>query len=321
MPRQPDVAVVIPTWDRENRLAFALEALAGQTLERERFEVIVARADGASEPLATVPDGLRVRFLEAPGGPATRRNLAWRHTTAPLIAFTDDDCRPAPGWLATLCDAAASDPEAILQGRTEPDPDERHLLSGLARSIEVTSRSPWFETCNIAYPRALLESVEGFDESFDECWGEDTDLGLRARARGAGHVYLDQALAWHAVVARPLPAAVAQARRREWLAPLIARHPELRSELRWRLAANETHLTLPLMLAGLICARRRRWVPAAAMCAPYLARATASHFSQAPRSLRSLARLALHIPPAAIVGIAEISATVRGAIRYRTVVV
>ena len=37
----PDVSVVIPTHDRETRLAFALEALAEQTLARERFEVIV----------------------------------------------------------------------------------------------------------------------------------------------------------------------------------------------------------------------------------------------------------------------------------------
>ncbi len=313
--------MVIPTWDRETRLAFALEALADQTLERDRFEVIVARAEGSRGPLARAPEGLNVRFLEGAGGPASRRNLAWRQSRAPLVAFTDDDCRPAPEWLAALCEAAAEAPEAILQGRTEPDPEERHLLTGLARSIEVTSPSAWFETCNIAYPRALLESVDGFDEGFDECWGEDTDLGLRSARRGARLVYLDRALAWHAVVGRSLPAAVAQARRREWQAALIARHPELRSELRWRVAANETHLTLPLMLAGLAAVQRRRRVLGAAMCAPYLARATASHLAQAPLSLRSLARLAVHIPPATIVGIAEITATVRGAIRHRTLLI
>lgn len=316
-----EIAVVIPTWDRENRLAFALEALAAQTLERDRFEVIVARAQGAREPLAGAPEGLRVSFLESGGGPATRRNLGWRRSEAPLIVFTDDDCRPSPGWLAALGDAAARNPGAIVQGRTEPDPDERHLLTGLARSIEVTGPSPWYETCNIAYPRAVLEAVGGFDQGLDECWGEDTDLGLRARAQGAGHVFAADALAWHAVVARPLPAAVRQARRRRWLAPLIARHPELRSQLRLGLAANESHLTLPLALAGWLLGRRHGRGLAVALALPYLAPALARHLAAGPRSPRALARVLIHLPAAALVDLAEITATAGGAIRDRTPVI
>lgn len=316
----PEIAVVIPTWDRENRLAFALEALAAQTLDPQRFEVIVARAEGAHEPFAQAPAGLRVTFLDAPGGPSTRRNLGWRRTKAPLVAFTDDDCRPSPGWLAALLEAAARAAGAIVQGRTEPDPDERHLLAGLARSIEVTGPSPWYETCNIAYPRALLEAVGGFDEALDECWGEDTDLGLRARAQGADHVFAPDALAWHAVVSRPLPVAIRQARRRRWLAALIARHPGLRSHLRWGVAANETHLTLPLALLGLVFNRRRPGL-AAAMSIPYLAPAFARYLAEGSRSPRALARVVLHLPAATAVGAAEIAATATGAVRERTPVI
>lgn len=318
MTSKPEISVVIPTWDRETRLAFALEALAAQTLDHDRFEVIVARPAGFHGPLAPAPEGLRVSFVEADGGPSTRRNLGWRRSEAPLIAFTDDDCRPAPRWLEALGEAASRNPGAIVQGRTKPDPDERHLLTGLARSIEVTAASPWYETCNIAYPRSVLEAVGGFDESLDECWGEDTDLGLRARARGAGLVYVDQALSWHAVVSRSLPAAVAQARRRQWQAALLARHPQLRSRLRWGLAVNETHLTLPLLVAAGVAAGRGHRALAAALGAPYLGRAFGQHFSQAPRSLRSLASLLVHLPRGAIVDGAEITATVRGAVRERT---
>jgi GT2 family glycosyltransferase len=316
----PEIAVVIPTWAREHRLAFALEALAAQTLERERFEVIVARARGARPPLAPAPASMRVTFLEAEGGPSTRRNLGWHRSEAPLIAFTDDDCRPTPGWLAALADAAARNPGAIVQGRTEPDPAERHLLTGLARTIEVTAASPWYETCNIAYPRAVLEAVGGFDERLDECWGEDTDLGVRARTAGAGHVFADGALAFHAVVARPLPVAVRQARRRRWLAPLIARHPQLRSHLPWGVAANETHLTLPLALAGLLVGRRRPAL-SAALALPYLAPAFARQLAAGPRSARGLARTVLHLPAAVAVNAAEIAATVAGGIRDRTPVI
>ena len=60
-----DVTVVIPTYDRETRLAFALEALAEQTLDRERFEVIVVRAPGGEQKApqrrrdSASPSGLR----------------------------------------------------------------------------------------------------------------------------------------------------------------------------------------------------------------------------------------------------------------------
>jgi len=115
---QLDVSVVIPTRNRETRLRFALEALAAQTLPRERFEVVVVRASDAEEPLVSAPPGLPVRFLACPPGPAAQRNLGWRAARAPLIAFTDDDCRPAPDWLERLV-AAADSSGGILQGRTE----------------------------------------------------------------------------------------------------------------------------------------------------------------------------------------------------------
>ena len=177
----PEIAVVIPTRGREARLAFALESLAGQ-LEPDRFEVLVVRDADAREPFAIPPPELRVRYVTLPAvaGPTPKRNLGWRSTEAPLVAFTDDDCRAAPGWLASLL-ASAVGPDVFLQGRTAPDPDERHLLHGLARTVDVPGPGGWFETCNMAYPRRLLESLGGFDEAFG-FGGEDTDLAWRASA-------------------------------------------------------------------------------------------------------------------------------------------
>ena len=186
----PDVAVVIPTARRETRLAFALEALARQTLPRDRFEVVVVRGDEPG-PTVIAPAGLPVRFMSVArdAGPAAKRNLGWRATSAPLIAFTDDDCRPAPDWLERLLEAAAREHgDFVLQGRTDADPDEQQRLHGLAVTQRIPALSGWYETCNIAYPRALLERLEGFDEEFAgpdggsyPIGGEDTDLGLRER--------------------------------------------------------------------------------------------------------------------------------------------
>ena len=219
-----EVAVVIPTRRRETRLAFALEALGRQTLAAERFEVVVVRS-GSEGPLAQAPAGVAARFLDHPGpaGAAAQRNRGWRATSAPLVAFIDDDSRPAPDWLETLLGAADGD-ERIVQGRIEPDPGEAHLLFGLARSHRIAGPSPRFETGNIAYPRALLERLGGFDERITGAdWGEDTDLGLRAQAAGAEVVYAEDALVWHAVVTRSLRTALRDTRRHAALVAQLAR--------------------------------------------------------------------------------------------------
>jgi cellulose synthase/poly-beta-1,6-N-acetylglucosamine synthase-like glycosyltransferase len=312
-----EVAVVIPTRARETRLRFALEALAEQTLDRSRFEVLVVRAPDSNPPFATAPGGLEVRFLRAEtAGPAVQRNLGWRASAAPLIAFTDDDCRPEPAWLEQLLAGA---PGAIVQGRTYPDPDERHLLYGLARSVEIEGPSAWFETCNIAYPRAVLEAAGGFDEAFPSNWGEDTDLGLRAQDAGAAVTHAPAAAVRHAVIHRTLPAAISEARRREALALLLARHPRQRSRLPGGVFANRTHARLALAAAGAAALPRTRlgWLA----IAPYPLAALVSHLRSAPRTPRSLAAFCAHLPPAVALDVAEVAATVRGAIRHRSPVI
>ncbi len=310
---RPEIAVVIPTRDRETRLAFALEALAAQTLAAERFEVIVVRvADACDGPLCEVPSGLPVRFLTSTvASPAVQRNIGWRAADAPLIVFTDDDCRPPPDWLEQL-HRAQEDEMTMLQGRTEPDPDEAHLYWGLARSWLITSENEWFATCNMAYPRSLLERLDGFDERFPAAWGEDTDLGLRARELGASQCYVGEALTWHAVLPRSLPAAMREASRREGSVMVVARHPEYREELCWRYFAHVRHARLLLALSGLVAARRFP-VVAALAAFPYLRAAFDSRYL----SPQGFARQAAHLPVRLSLDLTEIAVFARASIRER----
>ena len=313
----PEVAVVVATRARETRLAFALEALARQTVDPARFEVVVVRADAPVDALAGAPDGLRARFIDhrGPPGAAAQRNVGWRATEAPLVAFIDDDCRPAAEWLAGLLAAAGGD-ETIVQGRIEPDPGERHLLYGLARSHEITGPSPRYEAGNIAYPRALLDRLGGFDESFTSyAWGEDTDLGLRADEAGAELVYADDALVWHAVIPRTLLAAVNDNRRYASLVRLLARHPALRRRLYPLGVVKPSHPLLLLAIAGLALGGRRR----ALLAVPYLL--WQLRLGGVQPSPRRLARFALHLPAVAASDVSELAVTLAAAARYRVPIV
>ena len=142
------IAVVAATHDRSGRLAALLDALRAQTIGTERFEVVIvddASSDDTRELLADAVQrgdlALTVLRHDSPRGPAAARNAGWRTASAPIVAFTDDDCRPSPGWLEAGLRAMAATAngtgEAIVQGLTEPDPREADRLGPFSRSLNV----------------------------------------------------------------------------------------------------------------------------------------------------------------------------------------
>ena len=122
---------------------------------------------------------------------------------APLVAFTDDDCLPTPGWLAGLLTAFTDEDVVVVQGRTEPEPVEPP--GTWARSLWVTAPTPWLETCNVGYRRAAYDAVGGFDEDDPlfrrggrgQGFGEDTWLGHRVLVRGGRRVFAPDAVVHH----------------------------------------------------------------------------------------------------------------------------
>jgi GT2 family glycosyltransferase len=316
----PEISVVIPTYERETRLSFTLDALAGQTIPHDRFEVIVVR-DSETGPLTAPPDGLAVRFLTVPApGPAMRRNAGWREARAPLVAFTDDDCRPAPDWLERMVAAAGDiEGEYVLEGRTEPDPDESHLHYGIARTIHVIGANRWFQTCNIAYPRALLERLGGFDEELAfHC--EDTDLGLRAEGEGAPLVFVDEAVVWHAVHVRSFGQALADASRLAGEPRLLARYPEHRDELYLRVFVSEEHAKWVLAAAGALLWRRSRLLGALAAYPYLVGRVQKRLRNRNPLSPLGLFRLAADTAIEGAVDGVEVAMKARSSLRHRQLV-
>jgi hypothetical protein len=313
--------VAVASHERPVRLRWLLDALEAQTLDRGRFEVVVVHDSRGEETARAVAEHpLRVAgalrdVRVAPSNAARKRNLAWRAARAPLVAFTDDDCRPAPDWLERLLAAAREGNDGVVvQGATRPDPDEEAVLRGSpwARTVSVDPPTPWAETCNVAYPRALLERLGGLDEGLSI--GEDTDLAQRALAAGARVVAAPDALVHHAVEAPWLWPAVRTARRWADMAAVVRRHPGLRRELPGRVWLRREHAALALAGAGAAVARRHR-LAGAALAAPWVA-LSMSHRGAGPRGL---ARSALELPGRATIDAAEVATMAAASVRHRTV--
>lgn len=191
MSAPPRYAVVIPTVGRRclRECLSALAASAGPApneivlVDDRRPEV--GAQELPLEALGALRD--RVLVLRTGGrGPAAARNAGWRAASATeWIAFLDDDVRVRPDWRTALAEdlGAAGARVGAVQGRLEvplpadrPPTDWERCTAGLADAR--------WATADMAYRRAALAAVGGFDERFRRAFREDADLALRVARHG-----------------------------------------------------------------------------------------------------------------------------------------
>jgi glycosyltransferase involved in cell wall biosynthesis len=316
MTDDPLISVVVSTYNRPGRLARLLCALAEQTLPAERFEVIVVDNGSGPETGRVLAAQRAAGRLVLRGerravtlGPAGGRNAGWRLARAPLVAFTDDDCRPTPGWLEAMMAACATHPGAVIQGPTRPDPGERDRDGWLSHSVSIERLGPQYETCNIVYPRALLERLGGFDESFGlRPAGEDTDLAWRAIESGARTAFAPDALVLHAVERVGARGRLAIAARWGPVVRVLAEHPGSRAMLHRGRFWNVWHYLL--------------WRSVVATAGPAWLRrlVLARHVSALRDRARREGAGSAAIPWLLVHDAVECAAIARAAIRYRTLV-
>ncbi|MFN2608395.1 MAG: HAD-IIIA family hydrolase [Acidimicrobiales bacterium] len=178
--------MVVPTVGRPC-LGRMLEALAAGRGPRPGRVVVVddRRAPGA--PLVDVaPARLPVEVRPGGGrGPAAARNVGWQATTAPWVAFLDDDVVPDPDWRECLVAdlAAAGTDVGGVQGRLRVPLPPGRRPTDWERNVAGLADARW-ATADMAYRRAVLVGVGGFDEGFPRAFREDADLALRVEAAG-----------------------------------------------------------------------------------------------------------------------------------------
>ena len=102
-PKPPLFSVVIPTYGRPRQLTACLQSLARLDDSRGAFEVIVVDDGSETPPQAAIAAAgvrLDVALLQqSHAGPAAARNAGALKARGAFLAFTDDDCQPAPDWL------------------------------------------------------------------------------------------------------------------------------------------------------------------------------------------------------------------------------
>jgi glycosyltransferase involved in cell wall biosynthesis len=190
-------SVVIATRDRPKRLAACLESLAAQDYPRQRFEVIVVD-DGGYSRLRRVAtryrERLRLSTLERPfAGRSAARNQGAARASGELVAFTDDDTEPEPGWLRALATRHAAAPGDALGGRTvsmsatNPYARVSSLILDLAyahQSNRLPRGARFFAANNLALPADRFHMLGDSTRSFASPRTESSATGGSSTVSG-----------------------------------------------------------------------------------------------------------------------------------------
>ncbi len=294
---RPQISVVIPTFNRLERLKRVLGALAVQTLDSQLFETIVV-SDGSTDGTDEYLDGPTpvplVHARQDNAGPAAARNHGVGVARARLVLFIDDDVVASPTLLERHVQRHGDSDSTVVVGPMLNAPGyeysawvawEQAMLDKQYRAMRMGAYPATFRqfyTGNASLGRALFEKAGGFDTAFRRA--EDVELAFRLDGCGASFVFEEEAVAYH-FAERSFDSwlAAAQAYGRndvlfardhgqEWLLPTLVAEFQHRNVITRRLVlASLGHRRL-----GASAAKTLRWLGVATRRAARISRACLS---------------------------------------------
>lgn len=209
MNRTPFFSIIVPTHTRPKQLAACLSALDRLDYRRDLFEVIVVD-DGSEMSLEDIVDSFRSRLdltliRQAHAGPAAARNAGADVARGEFLAFTDDDCAPAPNWLQCLASKLSVMKDRALGGRIVNALPENLYAVTSQIIIDVVyahyngdpNHARFFASNNLALATNRFHAVGGFDSVFFPRASEDRDLCDRWLFNGYKMTYAPEALVYH----------------------------------------------------------------------------------------------------------------------------
>src|SRR5262245_28005340 len=216
---EPLISVIVVNWNGLGLLDDCFESLANEIWRNKEFILVDnGSTDGSRELLRSwtvrLPNAQPV-LLPTNTGFCKGNNLGFSQARGEWIALFNSDAVAEPNWLEELMRYA--DPEkrvgmlaSKILFQDPPDVIDKagHLIywDGQNRGrgtmetdvgqYDLPEEILWPDACAALYQRKLFEETGGFDEDFF-AFGDDADLGMRARLLGWSAWYVPSAVVHH----------------------------------------------------------------------------------------------------------------------------
>ncbi len=208
----PRVSIILPTYNRLDRLRRVLAALEKQTFARDDFEVIVisdGSTDGTDAYLQHLETPLQLTPVRQENqGVAVARNHGLAQAQGEVALFIDDDVVPSPQLLTEHLRIHDEQGEGVVVLGPMLTPDDfdmqpwvRWEQAMLLKQYGDMLSGRWaptarqFYTGNTSLLRRHIVAAGGFDPAFRRA--EDVELAYRLADRGLHFMFNPQAISYH----------------------------------------------------------------------------------------------------------------------------
>ena len=195
---QPNVTIIVCTYNRADLLRPALESLVRQSVEKSTYEIVIvdnASQDGTAAVMKEFQQSHSspniVLAYEPTKGLGHARNTGCKVADGRYLAFIDDDCIAAEDWLANLIDCYEHvQPQPwsvggiVLPKYAEPIPawfKDSYETDTWGDDARFLTHGESFTGCNMSFRNEVIQRFGGFDATFGMrgeqlALGEDTQL-------------------------------------------------------------------------------------------------------------------------------------------------
>lgn len=158
-----EISVIIPTRNRCDVLAKALEAVSNQTFSQEQFEVIVVD-NGSTDNTQQVVESFKNKiqniqyvYDETPGL-HVGRHQGFKHANSEILVYADDDSFGFPSWLDGIYDSFQNKDVVLVGGKDLPKYESNPPFWILEK---------WYQVCEYGHCMPELSLID-FGENIKE---------------------------------------------------------------------------------------------------------------------------------------------------------
>jgi glycosyltransferase involved in cell wall biosynthesis len=222
---QPEISIIISTYNRQKFIGECLACLSRQTLSTEKWEAVVIDNFSTDDTaiivktfIAANPQ-LPIRYVfEEKKGVSIARNRGISEASADIVCYIDDDAEAIPNYAETIVNYLHTHPEvAGIGGRVLPKYSESpepvwmsKLVSGFIGLVDhgeppriFKGRMKYPIGCNMAYRKKMLVESGGFN-NFLTFRADDKHVYYEVKKINPNIVYLPSAVVYHNIPASRL---------------------------------------------------------------------------------------------------------------------